>query len=277
MSPPRLHLIPAADSAVVIRRGPSRWSHVLRWRLDPPEGEPGAWFAGRLYPRRCAVSADGSLLGYYAMAGSPPPWDSYLAVSKAPWLHALAAWHWGSSWHWGCEFLADGRFCTGEAEPTAPDSGSYPLGLAPRPPLPQIDHHDRWRARDVQSELRRGWAQWPVPGGERFPGSPLVLRRPRPGDAATALLLVHGGHDFARHAVEGAEIRYLLERSGALTELPEVAWADWDEGGRMLIATTGGELRIAEATADGLRTAWSYDLSELSPEPLPAPGWATRW
>jgi hypothetical protein len=45
----------------------------------------------------------------------------------------------------------------------------------------------------------------------------------------------------------------------------------------MLIATTGGELRIAEATADGLRTAWSYDLSDLSPKPLPAPGWATRW
>ena len=88
---------------------------------------------------------------------------------------------------------------------------------------------------------------------------------------------MHGGHDFARHAVEGAEIRYVLDRSGALTELPEVAWADWDEGGRMLIATTGGELRIAEATADGLRTAWSHDLSELSPEPLPAPGWATRW
>lgn len=277
MSPPRLHVIPAADSAIVIRRGPSRWTHLLRWRLDPPEVEPGAWFGGRLYPRRCAVSADGALLGYFAISGKPPPWDSYLAVSKAPWLHALAAWHWGSTWHWGCEFLPDGRFCTGETRPTAPDAGTYPAGLAPRPPLPEIDHHDRWRARDVQAELRRGWVQQPISDDERFPGSPLLLRRPRPGEDGAALLLVHGGHDFTSHAVEGAEIRYLLERDGGCDELGDVAWADWDAHGRMLIATAGGELRIAEVAADGLETVWRHDVSQLRPEPVSAPEWATRW
>ena len=40
----------------------------------------------------------------------------------------------------------------------------------------------------------------------------LALRRPRPGDAGTALVLVHAGHDFAGHAVEGVEAHYLLER-----------------------------------------------------------------
>jgi hypothetical protein len=263
----------ATDTAVVMRRGPSRWWHVLRWRLDPPEVEPGAWLGGRLYPRRCALSADGTLLGYYAMAGKPPPWDSYLAVSKAPWLHALAAWHWGSTWHWGCEFLPDGRFCTGEAEPTPPDSGAYPAGLAPRPPLPAIDHHDLWRVRDVQAELRRGWVQHPADDGE---GSPLVLRRPRPGGGG-ALVLVHAGHDFAGHGIEGAAIRYLLEQDGDRAELPEAAWADWDRRGRMLVATVRGELRIAEVIPSGLRTIWSQHLSQLEPSPEPAPDWARRW
>jgi hypothetical protein len=271
MSPPRLHVIPAADSAVVLRRGPSRWWHVLRWRLDPPELVPGAWFGGRIYPRRSAVSADGTLLGYYAMAGKPAPWDSYLAVSKVPWLHALAAWHWGSTWHWGCEFLADGRFCTGETAPTPPDSGTYPAGLAPRPPLPAIDHHDLWRVRDVQAELRRGWAQVPAADAS------LVLRRPRPGDGGHALILVHGGHDFARPSIEGADIRYLLERGDDRTALPDAAWADWDRRGRMLIATAAGELRIAEPAAAGLETVWHHDLSRLEPEPAPAPEWARRW
>jgi hypothetical protein len=277
MSPPRLHVLPAADVAVVIRRGPSRWWHILRWRLDPPEVEPGAWFGGRLYPRRCAVSSDGALLGYFAMAGRPPPWDSYLAVSKAPWLHALAAWHWGSTWHWGCEFLADGRFCTGEAEPTPPDSGAYPGGLAPRPPLPAVSHPDRWRVRDVQAELRRGWAQHTVAGSEATPASALVLRRARPGDERTALMLVHGGHDFARRSVEGADIRYLIERDGGHAALAEAVWADWDAGGRLLIATTSGELRIAEVAWAGLETVWRRDLSRLRPDPVQAPEWARRW
>jgi hypothetical protein len=277
MSPPRLHVLPAADVAVVIRRGPSRWWHILRWRLDPPGVEPGAWFGGRLYPRRCAVSADGTLLGYYAMAGKPPPWDSYLAVSKVPWLHALAAWHWGSTWHWGCEFLTDGRFCTGEADPTPPDVGSYPAGLAVRPPLPAISHPDPWRVRDVQAELRRGWTQHAVTDAETPATAPLVLRRPLPGDDHVALQLTHGGHDFARHGVEGADIRYVLEREGNLAELPNVAWADWDRAGRLLIATVAGELRIADVAPAGIETVWSHDLSQLEPAPVRAPEWARRW
>jgi len=278
MSPPRLHVLPAADVAVVIRRGPSRWWHILRWRLDPPAVESGAWLGGRLYPRRCSVSADGTLLGYYAMAGKPPPWDSYLAVSKVPWLHALAAWRWGSTWHWGCEFLSDGRFCTGEAEPTPPDVGAYPAGLAPRPPLPAISHPDRWRVRDVQGELRRGWTEHDPTGDDpSFAGSPLVLRRPGPGLRDTALRLSHHGHDRARPAVEGADIHYALEVQDDLSALPNVAWADWDRAGRLLIATVAGELRIAEVTPAGLETVWSHDLSQLEPAPARAPEWARRW
>jgi hypothetical protein len=278
MSPPRLHVLPAADSAVVIRRGPSRWWHILRWRLDPPEVEPGAWFRGQLYPRRCAVSADGTLLGYFALTGRPAPWDSYLAVSKVPWLHALAAWHQGSTWHWGCEFLSDGRFCTGEAEPTPPGSGVYPAGLARRPGLAAIAHPDRWRARDVQRELRDGWTEHePARDGQSVAGAPLVLRRPGPNDGRTALRLMHHGHDYARHGVEGADIHYALERDGDLSVLPETAWADWDRRGRILIATVAGELRIAEVTPAGIETVWRHDLAQLQPNPARAPESALRW
>lgn len=278
MSPPRLHVLLAADSAVVIRRGPSRWWHILRWRLDPPGVEPGAWLGGQIYPRRCGVSADGALLGYSALAGRPAPWDSYLAVSKAPWVHALAAWHQGNTWHWGCEFLPDGRFCTGEAEPTPPDSGTYPFGLARRPPLPVISHPDRWRARDVQGELRRGWTEHEPTGDDpAFAGAPLVLRRPGPGLRRTALRLLHHGHNRARPGVEGADINYALERDGELGALPFAAWADWDRGGRLLVATVEGELRLAEITPAGIEMVWSHDLSQLEPKPVRAPEWARHW
>lgn len=129
----------------------------------------------------------------------------------------------------------------------------------------------------MQAELRRGWVQHAVADAEASAALPLVLRRPRPGDDYVALLLVHGGHDFIRHGVEGADIRYLLERDGSLAELPDVAWADWDVRGRVLIASAGGELRIAEVTPAGLEPVWRHDLSRLQPAPVRAPEWAQRW
>jgi hypothetical protein len=88
---------------------------------------------------------------------------------------------------------------------------------------------------------------------------------------------VHGGHDFTRHGVEGADIRYLLDHHGERAELGDAAWADWDQRGRLLIATTGAELRIAEITPSGVDLFWSHDLSRLEPAPVQAPEWARRW
>jgi hypothetical protein len=55
--PPRLYLLPSRDApvAVVIRRGPSEWFHVLRWELETLTVHLGAWFHGTLYPRRSDV------------------------------------------------------------------------------------------------------------------------------------------------------------------------------------------------------------------------------
>jgi hypothetical protein len=113
-----------------------------------------------------------------------------------------------------------------------------------------------------------------VPLPDRFP---LVLRRPRPWDDHTALVLAHAGHDFARHGIEGAEIHYLVEREGELAALPDAVWADWAADGGMLVATTGGALRIESVTPTGLETAWRHDLAELRPAPVRAPAWALRW
>ena len=108
--PPRLHVLPAARApvAAVLRRGPSAWCQVLRWRLDTLELEPGAWMHAKLYPRRCAVSPDGTLLCAFVLASRPAPWTPDYAVSKLPWLTALAAWRNGSTWAPPCQFHDDG-------------------------------------------------------------------------------------------------------------------------------------------------------------------------
>lgn len=108
---PRLFVIPARDApvAVVFRRGPSDWYQVIRWRTDDDTFDDGAWFHGRLYESKCDLSPDGELLVVAAFQGSrlgTAYTDSWTAVSRAPWLHALALWPIGTTYGGGGRFTA---------------------------------------------------------------------------------------------------------------------------------------------------------------------------
>jgi hypothetical protein len=56
----------SAPVAVVLRRGPTKWVQLVKWRTDGDEFEAGQWFKGRIYDRRSDLSPDGSLLIYFA-------------------------------------------------------------------------------------------------------------------------------------------------------------------------------------------------------------------
>jgi hypothetical protein len=151
--------------------------------------------------------------------------------------------------------------------------------LTPYPPSPA----GPFALGDVAGELRRGWALLDGAGqahaAAAVPAASgavlLALRRPRPGDAGTALVLVHAGHDFAGHAVEGVEAHYLLERHGEQRLVEGAAWADWDEQGRLLAATRDGALEVRDVGSTA--PLWSHDLAGMQPDPSPPPDWATRW
>ncbi len=106
-TPPRIEIVFAVSApvAVILRRGPTRWVHVLKWDTRTDSIERGAWFKGRIYAERCALSPDGSLFFYFAVAlhsasrenGFPLHWN---AISRPPWLTALAMWP-SASWGGG--------------------------------------------------------------------------------------------------------------------------------------------------------------------------------
>src|SRR5688500_7843573 len=56
----------SAPVAALLRRGPSRWVQMLRWHAGTDTVEPGQWFRGRIYERRCDLSPDGRLFLYFA-------------------------------------------------------------------------------------------------------------------------------------------------------------------------------------------------------------------
>lgn len=110
--PPRLFVITAteADRAIVFRHGPTAWFHLLMWDLARDELTSGAWFRGKLAATKCDLSPDGKLLLYFAHQGRKVGTsfsDSWTALSRAPWLTALALWPHGTTYGGGGRFTGN--------------------------------------------------------------------------------------------------------------------------------------------------------------------------
>jgi hypothetical protein len=269
--PPRIYCIPATGAPVVavFRRGPSRWSHVGRWDLTAGRYEPGAWLAGRIFPRRSDLSPDGRWLCYFAHKPSAR-WEegeAYVAVSRLPWLTALHAFATCGTWTRGYHF--------------GPKSGGEQVetGL----PIPYGLH----ATRPVQftCERRRGWVEAPdcpprVAGDLFDDRRNARLRKRQPGGDRTLCVESVGwaGGEFGvEQAVDGLRVTYSLEHDGDLELLDDVQWADWDAAGRLLVATRSGRLQVRRLGRSGPEVAFDVDLAALAPDPTPAPTSARRW
>jgi hypothetical protein len=128
---PRLFVIPAKDepTSVILRRGRFRrfvWYHVIRWDMRRDRFEHGAWFKGRIYENKCDISPDGRLLVYFAFQGSRGGTKfthAWTAISRVPWLKALALWPQGMTYHGGGRFI---------------DNRSLALRAVSKPPLDEF-------------------------------------------------------------------------------------------------------------------------------------------
>lgn len=132
-TPPRLFVIFAQDAheAVIFRRGPARWCHVIRWNTRDDTFHGGAWLKGRIYPEKCDLSPDGELLLYFVHQGHrlhTNYTDAWTAISRTPWLTAIGLWPQGTTYGGGGRFT-DNRSAIlradGNAHPNHPGSGIY--------------------------------------------------------------------------------------------------------------------------------------------------------
>ena len=98
MPAPRLHIEFASGSsmAAILRRGPSGWVRLALWDTATDQVDLGSWFHGRIYEDCCSLSPDGRLFAYLAAKhqGNRGSDDcsSWAAVSRPPWLTAIAFW-----------------------------------------------------------------------------------------------------------------------------------------------------------------------------------------
>ena len=271
---PRIYCILAAEApaAAVLRRGPTGWCHLGRWDLEAPRYEPGAWFRGILYPQKCDLSPDGRWLAYSALK-YPAAWKAgnvYQAISRLPWVHALAAWGMGTTYTRGVRFVDE----PGHSDLGAPDVGDA---------TPCLRRYGlRYNtAEQFAVERRRGWSE--APGTEPRAQDDVwderravCMHKRRPGGSEE--LLVEGSYAaFRGNPAFRNPARYTLVRDGGPESLTGVQWADWDERGRLLVATEEGRIQMRALTPEGFTPVFDEDLAERKPTPTPAPEWAREW
>lgn len=110
----RIHILLASNTplGLVIRRGPSKHVATILWDRSNDEFQLWQWLKGRIYERHCDLSSDGKYFIYFAMNGK---WDSeaegaWTAISRAPYLKALAIFPKGDCWHGGGLWTNQNRY-----------------------------------------------------------------------------------------------------------------------------------------------------------------------
>lgn len=278
----RLYVILARDgrSAVVFRRGPSKQVQVLRWWLDDDRLEEGQWLKGRIYERRCDLSPDGELLIYFA-AKWTGPYQTWTAVSRPPYLSALALWPKGDAWGGGGLFMSSKTIGLNHLSVQNPVSPAAPQPRASWHPLdanPAKSHktakpaplevslaktyvarrwHDDYAGRGEDDPVhahrigRDGWTL--VAAGDPGPHSngsvawdfrsPEIYERASPSGLHRLRRLLKAIYrKNGRWYVEDFEVA--TQEGAILRVLADCDWADWQANGDLLFASDGCLYRI---------------------------------
>jgi hypothetical protein len=273
-SPCRLYVYLAAKVplAVVLRRGPSAWSRLSLWHTDTDTFEHGQWLHGRVYPRRCDVSPDGSLFAYFvhkATGGPDVKVDSWAAVSRPPYFTALALWPIGTTYFAG-GFFVDNQALFMSWITAEPDIGDLPLWLHLTRDLPHVQRSPEWTDQTVHFNrlLRGGWL--PIPS---IDDPSATWERRQPGAEATLIMAPALDAGFSTYGGRHVD-DYAVQFPGVDVEaLGRATWADFDQRGRLVIAQDG----CLRAWNRGAPMREIANFNPQVPETEPSPPSARTW
>jgi hypothetical protein len=273
--PCRLWVIMArkAQCALILRRGPTRWLELILWDTKKDSFQRGQWFHGRIYEERCDLSPDGSkfiyMAGKYGRKRDADMPDTWTAISKPPYITALALWRTYGVYGGGL-FLDDRCFRRTD----------WPEKIHPRFSLKglvdvlddfdRISKHRNFFAAEehfkdpVDLRLRRvGWEVVEQAGRQ-----PLKWMRGNP-DGRGKLLL-------DRSSRTPKYVLVLGSRDGEPQAL-DAEWADWDQRGRLAVVRRGKLLVGKWNRHKGVYFEELADFNDDCPVSIEAPEWAKHW
>lgn len=301
----RLFVILAREApiGVIFRRGPSKWTQIIKWNTDSDAFEFGAWFHGQIYPERCDISPDGTRLIYFAANYSysernkdsefPATWT---AISKIPWLTALCVWPNNGTYFGGGLFETNRKIWVNqdiwEQEHLA-DGFVLPQDLEVSFEQQFWDHnwHTLFRLERAgwKPTVAYPWGSIPKFGiqpdgtvavAPTDPNCPLHtpshIRTVHEKDSANGLhsLIMTSSYD------EGENSRtFDLRDNDRLTVRPieRVIWADWDKKGRLVYAGKGKLFVGAIERSGEIRSEELAEFNSSKPKRTKSPPWARVW
>lgn len=254
---PRVFAILARDApvGVIFRRGPSKQVLLIKWNLEDDSFEPGQWFKGRIYERRCDLSPSGRRLIYFA-ADYKEPYFSWTAVGRPPYLTALALWEKGDCWGGGGLFEKESSILLNHASGfrPVPKESKLPRWMKVRPLGAHAgagEDHPIYHLRLI----RDGWAL--VQEGRTTMnkhGSKVWIEIDPPEIYTKPFHFADGATVHLRMCLHGINERdgswYILEyelkerETGQAVSLGRIDWADWDRNGDLLFAREGRVFRL---------------------------------
>jgi hypothetical protein len=274
--PARVHPILArkANTAIIIRRGPSKSVCTMQWDRRNDTFKLGQWLKGRIYERRCDLSPDGRHFIYFAMDGrwSGPVKGSWTAISRAPYLKALALWPWGDCWNGGGLFLTDSKFwrnagyhqdepdTVGRLRKKLIEETDYPFDEGYGGECPGVYYQrlqrDGWKLTRID----------PPSANDQV----AVFEKP----LLKGWVLEKSAHASIDHSVGSGcyfdTHRMLHPESGAVVDHPEWEWADIDR--KRLVWVAKGVLYAAKIHGKGLgEVKVLRDFNDMEFEAIPAP------
>ena len=271
---PRVYCIPdpRARVAAVLEKRPRKWWRVGRWDLATGKYDSGAWFRGTLYPQRCDLSPDGRWFSYFALKNNStwPAGSTYNAISRLPWLKALAAWRESGTWSRGLHFVPD---------PDVWEVGDPTVGNVTR--CMAVCGMRCTTAAQFATERRRGWRE-SAATPERAPDDMWDVCRDVEMEKAAqsgkpVVLSVRGKFEAFRTSADlwaPHPAPYSLNRDGITQVLSGVQWADWTCDGHLACARAH-VLQIMDI--ERMRVVSEVHLADQEPKPCPAPAWADEW
>jgi hypothetical protein len=242
----RLYVILARKSpiGVVFRRGPSKCVQLIKWNTSNNSFEHGQWLKGRIYERRSDLSPSGDLLLYFAAKHKAPIY-SWSAISRPPFLTALAFWPNLACWGGGGHFLSDESIALNHGEGAMLLGEGYSL---PRSMRVQPFGANSGRGEDDpvwSMRLQRdGWTQveFPIKTKDDFGQKvwyefdpPIKWHKFSPKSKYVTLEMSILGvkeRDGPWHIIE----HNLLRRDGTIDKIGRSDWADWSHSGDLLFA-----------------------------------------
>lgn len=288
--PCRVYVILAREApiGVIFRRGPSNRVQMLHWNTETDTFTPGQWFHGRLYEKRSDLSPSGELLIYAARKEKgyahrdkdyTPSWT---AISKPPYLTALALWPCFSSIGGGL-FFSDTKVWLNHDGHPEPHLNRLPQGVYTYNSAGDVSEEvllnrrlerDGWKhTQEWQGELMNLHTETGkiTAGSHYVTSAPSIHEKPHPDQDVTLVMKTN---------VSGFKHQYrysVRQNNGTVHHLNNAEWADWDTRGRLVLAQNGGIFAQDADTAGQEPAVELISLNENTPEPLVAPDWAKVW